>query len=54
MISTLLPKDRLSSYIYNAGIDAKLKSSKRLLSIAPNKDKAGEFNEKVAKTLYDV
>jgi hypothetical protein len=54
MIWSLIPKNLLSSYIYNEGIEAKLKSAKRLLTLAPNKEKLNEFNEKITKTLYDV
>jgi hypothetical protein len=33
----LIPKNKMSSYVYNAGVDAKLKTAKKLISIAPNK-----------------
>jgi hypothetical protein len=54
MIPTYLPKNRLPSYIYNAGVDAKLKGATKLLKLAPNKEKLNEFSEKIMKTLYDV
>jgi len=54
MIWSLLPKGKLSSFVYNEGVEAKLKSAKKLLSIAPNKDKIHEFNEKISKTLFSV
>lgn len=37
MMYDLIPKNRMSSYVYNAGVDAKLKTAKKLISIAPNK-----------------
>ena len=54
MIWTLLPQGKMSSYVYNEGVEAKLKSATKLLALAPNKDKLHEFNEKITKTLYDV
>lgn len=44
----------MSSYVYNAGVDAKLQSAKKLKAMAPNKEKLNEYNEKITKTLYDV
>lgn len=37
MVFDYLPKNKLSSYVYNAGVDAKLKTAKKLVTIAPNK-----------------
>lgn len=44
----------MSSYVYNAGVDAKLKSATKLMKLAPNKEKLNEFNEQITKTLYGV
>lgn len=44
----------MSSYVYNAGVDAKLKDAKKLVNLAPNKDKLNDFNEKITKILYEV
>ncbi|CAD8177252.1 unnamed protein product [Paramecium octaurelia] len=52
MIYSYLPKNRMSSYVYNAGVDAKLKTAKKLISIAPNKQQLNEYNEKISNALY--
>lgn len=52
MIHSFLPKNRLSSYIYNAGVHDKLKAAKKLITIAPNKEQLNEYNEKVSKAFY--
>lgn len=54
MIWSYIPQKKMSSYVYNAGVDAKLKDAKKLINMAPNKDRLNEYNEKITKVLYDV
>lgn len=54
MIYNQIPKNKMGSYVYNAGVEAKLKSATKLVSIVPNKQQLNEYNEKIAKSLYQV
>jgi len=40
--------------MYNAGVDAKLKTDKKLDRLAPNKERLHEFNEKITATVFEV
>jgi hypothetical protein len=50
----MLPTENKADYLYNVGVDAKLKIENKLDRIAPNTQKLHEFNEKITSAVYEV
>lgn len=49
-----LPQGKVGSYTYNAAVEQKLKTSKKMVLLAPNKFKTNEYNEKLTQSVVNV
>ena len=49
-----LPPGKAGSYTYNSAVEQKLKSSKKIITLAPNKFKVNEYNESLTQAVVNV
>lgn len=54
MAYSYLPPGKGGSYTYNSAVEQKLKSSKKMITLAPNKYKTNEYNEKLTQAVVKV
>lgn len=49
-----LPPGKGGSYTYNSAVEQKLKTAKKMITLAPNKYKTNEYNEKMTSAIVKV
>lgn len=48
-----LPPNKIGLYTYNSAVEQRLRSAKKLATLAPNKFKMNEYNEAITKAVVD-